>query len=170
MKVGNALMSGTVIGPVVDERQLATDLKYLQIGESEGARRYGGDVLQLSTNGYFLTPALFLDATNDMRISREEIFGPVTSVIKVKDYDGALHAANDTEFGLSHGICTTSLKHARDFQRNSQSGLVTVNLPTAGQDYHAPFGGRKASSYGPREQGTYAREFYTIVKTSYISG
>ncbi len=104
-----------------------------------------------------------------MRISREEIFGPVAAVIRVKDYDEALATANDTEFGLSSGICTTSLKYARDFQRNSQSGLVMVNVPTAGLDYHVPFGGRKASSYGPREQGSYAKEFFTVLKTSYIN-
>jgi acyl-CoA reductase-like NAD-dependent aldehyde dehydrogenase len=107
MKVGNALAEGTVIGPVVDERQLATDLKYIEIGENEGARRHGGEILELGTKGYFLALALFTDATNQMRISREEIFGPVSSVIRVKDYEEALHTANDTEFGLSHGICTT---------------------------------------------------------------
>jgi aldehyde dehydrogenase (NAD+) len=104
-----------------------------------------------------------------MRINTEEIFGPVAAVIRVKDYDEALMVANDTPFGLSAGIATTSLKHASHFKRNSTSGLVMVNLPTAGLDYHVPFGGRKKSSYGPREQGTYAREFYTIVKTTYIS-
>ncbi len=104
-----------------------------------------------------------------MRINREEIFGPVAAVIKVKDYDEALAVANDTPFGLSAGIVTTSLKHARHFARNAESGLVMVNLPTAGLDYHVPFGGRKRSSYGPREQGTYAKEFYTIVKTAYVS-
>ena len=103
-----------------------------------------------------------------MRSSREEIFGPVASLIRVKDYDEALAVANDTEFGLSSGICTTSLKYARDFQRNSAAGLVMINLPTAGLDYHVPFGGRKGSSYGPREQGSYAREFFTSVKTSYV--
>ena len=102
-----------------------------------------------------------------MRIAREEIFGPVASVIRAKDYDEALAIANDTEFGLSAGICTTSLKHASHFRRNAEAGMVMVNLPTAGVDYHVPFGGRKASSYGPREQGAYAREFYTTVKTSY---
>ena len=102
-----------------------------------------------------------------MRINREEIFGPVASVIRVKDYDEALAVANDTPFGLSSGICTTSLKHAAHFKRNAEAGMVMVNLPTAGVDYHVPFGGRKGSSYGPREQGRYADEFYTIVKTAY---
>ena len=103
-----------------------------------------------------------------MRISREEIFGPVASVIRARSYDEALAIANDTEYGLSAGICTTSLKHASHFKRNAEAGMVMVNLPTAGVDYHVPFGGRKASSYGPREQGRYASEFFTQVKTSYI--
>lgn len=102
-----------------------------------------------------------------MRISREEVFGPVANIIRVKDYEEALAVANDTEFGLSSGICTTSLKHATHFKRNSETGMVMVNLPTAGVDYHVPFGGRKGSSYGPREQGAYAKEFYTTVKTAY---
>jgi acyl-CoA reductase-like NAD-dependent aldehyde dehydrogenase len=103
-----------------------------------------------------------------MRINREEVFGPVASVIRVRDYDEALAVANDSPFGLSWGICTTSLKHASHFKRNAEAGLVMVNLPTAGVDYHVPFGGRKGSSYGPREQGRYAIEFYTQVKTAYI--
>ena len=102
-----------------------------------------------------------------MRVNREEIFGPVATVIRVKDYDEALAVANDTPFGLSAGICTTSLKYATHFRKNSEAGMVMVNLPTAGVDYHVPFGGRKGSSYGPREQGRYAVEFYTIVKTTY---
>jgi aldehyde dehydrogenase (NAD+) len=104
-----------------------------------------------------------------MRISREEIFGPVACVIRVKNYDEALATANDTDTGLSAGIVTASLKHATHFQRHAQAGMVMVNLPTAGVDYHVPFGGRKASSYGPREQGRYAAEFYTTVKTTYIA-
>ena len=88
---------------------------------------------------------------------------------KAADYDEALSIANDTEFGLSAGICTTSLKQANHFRRHAQAGMVMVNLPTAGVDYHVPFGGRKGSSYGPREQGSYAREFYTIVKTAYVA-
>jgi aldehyde dehydrogenase (NAD+) len=114
-----------------------------------------------------MAPALFLDADNAMRISREEIFGPVSAMIPARDYDHALAIANDTEFGLCAGICTTSLKHASHFKRNIEVGMAMVNLPTAGVDYHAPFGGRKASNLGPREQGRYAAEFYTTVKTSY---
>ena len=102
-----------------------------------------------------------------MRISREEVFGPVANIIRVKDYEEPLAIANDTEFGLSSGICTTSLKHATHFKRNAEAGMVMVNLATAGVDYHVPFGGRKGSSYGSREQGAYAKEFYTTVKTAY---
>jgi alpha-ketoglutaric semialdehyde dehydrogenase len=116
-----------------------------------------------------MAPALITETTAAMRINREEVFGPVASVIKVRDYDEALAVANDTPFGLTAGICTTSLKHAAHFKRHAQVGMVMVNLPTAGVDYHVPFGGRKGSSYGPREQGTYAKEFYTIVKTTYVN-
>ena len=166
--VDDALKAGTHIGPVVDENQLAQDEKYLGIGREEGASLvFGGERLNRETPGFYLQPALFTEATNDMRISREEIFGPVASVIRVKDYDEALAVANDTEFGLSSGICTTSLKYATHYKRNAQAGMVMVNLPTAGVDFHVPFGGRKGSSYGPREQGRYASEFYTAVKTAY---
>ncbi|MBY5570570.1 aldehyde dehydrogenase family protein [Rhizobium leguminosarum] len=166
--VDNALKAGTHIGPVVDERQLKTDTDYIEIGKSEGAKlAFGGEVISRDTPGFYLQPTLFTEATNQMRISREEIFGPVVSVIRAKDYDEALAIANDTPFGLSAGIATTSLKHATHFKRNSEAGMVMVNLPTAGVDFHVPFGGRKGSSYGPREQGKYAAEFYTTVKTAY---
>jgi aldehyde dehydrogenase (NAD+) len=170
LKVDNALTPGTEMGPVVERPQLETDLEYVGIGQQEGATlAYGGERLQRGTDGYYLAPTLFVDATNAMRISREEIFGPVACVIRAKNYDEALFVANDTETGLSSGIVTSSLKHASHFQRHAQAGMVMVNLPTAGVDYHVPFGGRKASSYGPREQGTYAKEFYTTVKTTYIA-
>jgi aldehyde dehydrogenase (NAD+) len=168
-KVDNALTPGTEMGPVADKPQLETDLEYIGIGQKEGAKlAYGGDRISRDTDGYYLAPTLFVEATNQMRISREEIFGPVACVIRAKDYDEALGIANDTETGLSSGIVTTSLKHATHFQRHAQAGMVMVNLPTAGVDYHVPFGGRKGSSYGPREQGPYAKEFYTTVKTTYI--
>jgi aldehyde dehydrogenase (NAD+) len=168
LNVGDALDPATNIGPVVDQKQLEQDEKYLGIGRDEGARLvWGGERLNRASPGYYLQPALFADTTNDMRINREEIFGPVASVIRVKDYEEALAIANDTFFGLSSGICTTSLKYATHFRKNIQAGMVSVNLPTAGVDYHAPFGGRKGSSYGPREQGRYAVEFYTTVKTTY---
>jgi alpha-ketoglutaric semialdehyde dehydrogenase len=168
--VDDALKPGTEIGPVVDERQLGKNLEYVDIGKKEGARlAYGGERVKRETDGYFMSPAIFTESAPSMRINREEIFGPVASVIKVKSYDEALAVANETPFGLSAGIVTSSLKHASHFKRHSQSGLVMVNLPTAGLDYHVPFGGRKKSSYGPREQGAYAKEFYTIVKTVYIA-
>ncbi len=166
--VDNAMKPGTHIGPVVDARQLQTDTDYIKIGKEEGAKlAFGGELISRDTPGFYLQPTLFTEATNQMRISREEIFGPVVSVIRVKDYEEALATANDTPFGLSAGIATTSLKHATHFKRNSEAGMVMVNLPTAGVDFHVPFGGRKGSSYGPREQGKYAAEFYTTVKTAY---
>jgi alpha-ketoglutaric semialdehyde dehydrogenase len=166
--IGDALKPGTQIGPAVDRSQLDQDLSYLKIGKDEGATlAWGGELLNRETPGFYLQPALFTDAANSMRIAREEIFGPVATVIAAKDYDEALAIANDTPFGLSAGICTSSLKYASHFKRNSEAGMVMVNLPTAGVDYHVPFGGRKGSSYGSREQGRYAAEFYTTVKTAY---
>jgi len=166
--VDDALKSGTHIGPVVDQSQLKQDIDYIDIGRNEGARlAFGGSRLERAAPGFYLEPALFTEATNQMRIAREEIFGPIAAVIRVKDYDEALAVANDTSFGLSSGIATTSLKHATHFKRNAEAGMVMVNLPTAGVDFHVPFGGRKGSSFGPREQGRYAAEFYTSVKTAY---
>jgi aldehyde dehydrogenase (NAD+) len=168
IQVGHALRPETHVGPVVDGRQLKQDTDYIEIGVKEGAKlAFGGERLERDTPGFFLQPTLFTEATNQMRISREEIFGPVVSLIRVKDYDEALAMANDTPFGLSAGIATTSLKYATHFKRNSEAGMVMVNLPTAGVDFHVPFGGRKASSFGPREQGKYAAEFFTVVKTAY---
>jgi aldehyde dehydrogenase (NAD+) len=166
--VDDALKTGTHMGPVVDQNQLDQDISYIRIGKDEGAKlHWGGELLNRETPGFYMQPAIFTGANNAMRIAREEIFGPVASVIQARDYDEALTIANDTEFGLAAGICTTSLKYASHFKRNSEAGMVMVNLPTAGVDYHVPFGGRKGSSYGSREQGAYAREFYTIVKTAY---
>ncbi|OLP46460.1 aldehyde dehydrogenase family protein [Rhizobium oryziradicis] len=169
LKVGPALDATSQIGPVASESQLNGNLGYVALAKEEGCDVIGGERLDGPTNGYFQRPALFIGASNDMRVSREEIFGPCASVIKVSDFDHALSIANDTQFGLSSGICTQSLRYSREFRRNSQSGMVMVNLPTAGVDYHVPFGGRKASSFGPREQGRYAAEFYTTVKTAYVS-
>jgi aldehyde dehydrogenase (NAD+) len=169
LTVDDARKDGTQIGPVVDQSQLDTDLAYLTIGRSQDGARlaWGGERLNRARPGYYLQPALFTETRSDMRINREEIFGPVASVIRVRDYDEALHTANDTRYGLSAGICTTSLKHATHFKKNCEAGMVMVNLPTAGVDPHVPFGGRKGSSHGPREQGRYAVEFYTQVKTAY---
>jgi alpha-ketoglutaric semialdehyde dehydrogenase len=168
LQVGDALEPTTHIGPVASSSQLASNLDYVDVGKAEGATLVcGGKQVSLKTNGNYMTPALFSEASNSMRISREEIFGPVACVICVNDYEEALHVANDTPFGLSAGIATASLKYATHFKRHSQAGMVMVNLSTAGVDYHVPFGGRKSSSYGPREQGSYAKEFFTTVKTAY---
>jgi len=169
VKIGHALEAETQIGPVVDERQFKQDLSYLEIGKKEGAKLvHGGEVLTRKTRGHYLDCALFTETTNDMRINREEIFGPIAATIRVRDYDEALSVANDTEYGLTASLFTKSLKHASHFKRHIQTGCCAVNLPTAGVDYNAPFGGRKNSSYGPRETGEVARDFFTIMKTSYI--
>jgi aldehyde dehydrogenase (NAD+) len=172
LTIGDARRPGTVIGPVVDERQLEQDLRYIALGEAEGARLAFGGQHRPEVDGqpgHYLEPALFVEATNRMRISREEIFGPVASVIRVRDADEALATANDTPYGLSAGVCTTSLKMAAHFKRHLEAGMVMVNAPTAGVDPHVPFGGRKASSFGPREQGRHAAEFFTSVKTAYVA-
>jgi acyl-CoA reductase-like NAD-dependent aldehyde dehydrogenase len=170
LKVDDALAEGTEMGPVIDETQLEKDLDYVKGARAEGGKiAYGGERLKRQKNGYYMSPALITETTSGMRINREEVFGPVASVIRVKNYDEALSVANDTQYGLSSGICTTSLRYATHFKEHAQAGMVMVNLPTAGVDYHVPFGGRKGSSYGSREQGRYAAEFYTTVKTCYIA-
>ena len=168
LKVGDALQAGIDIGPVSSRSQLEQDLSYVEIGKSEGGVLVaGGEQLKRDTDGFYMAPALLTDTTASMRINREEVFGPVASIIRVKGYEEALAEANNTPFGLSAGVATTSLKYATHFKRHSQAGMVMVNLPTAGVDYHVPFGGRKGSSFGSREQGRYAQEFFTTVKTAY---
>ncbi|WP_343079140.1 aldehyde dehydrogenase family protein [Ostreiculturibacter nitratireducens] len=170
LKVGHALEDGTQIGPVVSDTQLSQNLDYVQAGKAEGAELLcGGERLNRSTEGYFMSPAVFVGTRNDMRINREEMFAPITCVIKAGSYAEALSIANDSEFGLTAGIMTRSLSRASHFRANMRAGCVMVNLPTAGTDYHVPFGGRGASSFGPREQGRYAAEFYTTVKTAYVA-
>ncbi|ETX29200.1 aldehyde dehydrogenase family protein [Roseivivax isoporae] len=170
LRVGHALEEGTQLGPVVSESQLAQNLDYVGIGKREGAELLcGGARLERATEGYYMSPAVFAGTRNDMRINREEMFAPITCVIKAGSYDEALAIANDSEFGLTAGIMTRSLARASHFRANMRAGCVMVNLPTAGTDYHVPFGGRGASSYGPREQGAYAAEFYTTVKTAYVA-
>src|SRR5574341_333351 len=165
--VGHALKRGSEVGPVVSEAQLEQDLAYIEIGRGEGAELLcGGQRLARDTRGHYLAPALFL-AEPQQRIAREEIFGPVACVLRADDYEHALALANDTPFGLCAGLCTSSLSRAAHFKRHAQVGMAMVNLPTAGVDFHVPFGGRKGSSYGPREQGRYAAEFYTTAKTAY---
>lgn len=168
--VGHALAEGTQIGPVVSEGQLKQNLDYIALGQTEGAELLcGGQRLERDSEGYFMAPAVFAGTRNDMRINREEMFAPITCVIKADGYSEALDIANDSEFGLTAGIMTTSLARANHFRANMRAGCVMVNLPTAGTDYHVPFGGRGASSFGSREQGRYAAEFYTTVKTAYVA-
>jgi alpha-ketoglutaric semialdehyde dehydrogenase len=168
LKVGDALDPETKMGPAVSEQQLRQNLSYVDIAVSEGGRLLGGgERLSLEKPGYYMSPAVIVGTTPTMRINCEEVFGPVASVIRVKDYDEALAVANAGEFGLSAGICTSSLKHAHHFRRAVRAGMVMVNLPTAGVDYHVPFGGSRRSSYGAREQGFAAIEFYTQTKTAY---
>lgn len=152
---------------MVDLSQLEQNLRYVALAREGGCEVLGGEALD--GPGCFQRPAIFAGATNAMRSSREEIFGPCASVIRVADYDAALATAKDIPSGLSAGICSTSLKLASHFRRHAQAGTVMMNLPTAGVDYRVPFGGRKGSSYGPREQGSHAREFYTHVKTSFVA-
>ena len=170
LKVGHALDQGTQIGPVVSEGQLQQNLDYIRIGKEEGAELLcGGERLERPTPGHYMAPAVFAGTRNDMRINREEMFAPITCVIRAGSYDEALTIANDSAFGLTAGIMTRSLARASHFRANMRAGCVMVNLPTAGTDYHVPFGGRGASSFGPREQGRYAAEFYTTVKTAYVA-
>ena len=169
LKVGHALDEGTQMGPASNESQYESNLNYIEIGKGEAKLAYGGNPMNMRTPGYYMQPTLFIDGDNKSRINQEEMFGPIACVIPAKNLDHALEIANDTEFGLSSGIITQSLAKAEHFKQNIKTGVSTINLPTAGLDYHVPFGGRKASSFGPREQGTYAREFYSQVKTSYIN-
>jgi len=171
LKVGDALDPDTQIGPAVSEQQLEQNLRYIEIARNEGGRvMTGGEILKLAKRGHYIAPTLIADTAPEMRINTEEVFGPVASTVRVKDYEEALEIANRGEFGLSAGIVTNSLKHARDFRRRVRAGMVMVNLPTAGVDYHVPFGGTRKSSYGAREQGFAAIEFYTQTKTVYIGG
>ena len=168
LKVGHALERGIDIGPVVDDNQLAQNLRYHDIARSEGAELVcGGERVEAATPGHYMRPSLWL-ARPQHRIAQEEVFGPVAAVLRADDYEHALALTNDTPFGLCAGLCTTSLSRAMHFKRHAAVGMTMVNLPTAGVDIHVPFGGRKGSSYGPREQGRHAAEFYTTVKTSYL--
>ena len=168
LRVGHALARDTEMGPVVDGGQLEQNQSYLAVARHEGAQHVcGGELVQGDTPGHYMRPALWL-AEPHHRIAREEIFGPIACVLRADGYEHALELANDTPYGLCAGICTTSLKHAMHFRRHAQVGMTMINLPTAGVDFHAPFGGRKDSSHGSREQGRYAAEFFTTVKTGYL--
>jgi aldehyde dehydrogenase (NAD+) len=171
LKVGNGMEPGIDIGPAVDEGQLETDLKYIEIGSKEcGRPRVGGRRLTGSAfdKGYFIEPTIFTDVTPAMTIAREEIFGPVLAVMRARDFEDALRIANDIPFGLSASIQTTNLSRVFEFIHRSEAGLLTVNLPSAGVEYQLPFGGTKDSSFGPKEQGPAALEFYSDYKTVYL--
>src|SRR3954465_7719699 len=171
LRVGDALDPQTQIGPAVSQDQLEQNLNYVKIARDEGGKVLtGGEPLTLDKRGYYMAPTVIADTAPDQRINCEEVFGPVASTVRVRDYDEALEIANRGQFGLSAGIVTNSLKHARDFRRRIRAGMVMVNLPTAGVDYHVPFGGTRKSSYGAREQGFAAVEYYTQTKTVYIGG
>lgn len=168
LTVGPALAEGTQIGPASSEAQFEQNMNYIGIATGEGGRLVtGGDRIEAETPGYYMSPAVIADTAPEMRINCEEVFGPVVSTIRVKDYEEALAIANQGDFGLSAGIVSNSAKLIRDFRKNVRAGMVMVNLPTAGVDYHVPFGGTRGSSYGPREQGFAAVEFYTQIKTVY---
>lgn len=168
LKVGPALSADTQVGPASSEAQFEQNLNYVRIATGEGGRLVaGGDIVKCETPGYFMAPTLIADTAPEMRINNEEVFGPVVSTVRARNYEEALEIANRGDFGLSSGIVTNSQKHARHFRKNVRAGMVMVNLPTAGVDYHVPFGGTRKSSYGAREQGFAAIEFYTQTKTVY---
>ena len=170
LQVGHALEEGTQIGPVVSDTQLAENLDYVALAKSEGGEILcGGERLSLAHDGFYMAPCLVAGTHNDWRVNREEMFAPIACIMRARSYDEALNIVNDTPFGLTAGIITKSLARASHFRRNADTGCVMVNLPTAGTDYHVPFGGRGDSSYGPREQGQYAVDFFTSVKTAYIA-
>lgn len=169
VKVGHALEEGTSMGPVIDQKSRDFILQHIEGAVSEGAVKVtGGEALELDHKGHYISPCLLVNTTNQMAINREEIFGPVATVIPVDSYEEGMKVVNDTSFGLTAGIVTNSLHYSTRFNKEAKAGCTMVNLPTAGTDYHVPFGGRKSSSLGAREMGSYAKEFYTIVKTSYL--
>ena len=171
LKVGDGLQAGIEIGPSIDEKQLSTVLEYVGVGTGEGARLLtGGERLSSGPHakGYFSSPAVMTDVTPSMRVAQEEIFGPVLGVLPARDIDHAIEIANGIRFGLSAAVCTRSLTSAYEFIHRIEAGLVMVNLPSAGVEYHVPFGGSKASSMGMREQGAVAIDFYSEWQTAYV--
>jgi acyl-CoA reductase-like NAD-dependent aldehyde dehydrogenase len=168
-RTGDARAVGVDMGPVVDATQLAQNLGYLDVARREGGEVLGGELVGLDNEGHFMAPALVVGTAASHTINREEVFGPVVSVIRVADYEEALATANAGTMNLSAGVCTTDLATASHFRRGSKAGMVMVNLPTAGVDFHVPFGGRGDSSHGPREQGFAAIDFFTASKTAYTA-
>jgi acyl-CoA reductase-like NAD-dependent aldehyde dehydrogenase len=171
LKVGDGMQPGIDIGPAVDQAQLNTVLEYIAVGKKEaGAPKVGGNRLTGAgfDKGFFVEPTIFGDVTEDMRIAQEEIFGPVLAVMRAKDFNDALRIANKVPFGLSASIQSTNVSRVFDFVYGMEAGLLTVNLPSAGVEYQLPFGGSKESSFGPKEQGPAALEFYSDYKTIYL--
>ncbi len=171
LKVGDGMQPGIEIGPAVDEGQLNTDLKYIEIGKKEGARLCAGGHRLTGAGfdkGYFVEPTVFADVTEEMTIAREEIFGPVLAVMRAKDFDDAMRIANDIPLGLSASLQTTNVSRVFEYVHRMEAGLLTVNLPSAGVEYQLPFGGTKDSSFGAKEQGPAALEFYSDYKTVYL--
>jgi aldehyde dehydrogenase (NAD+) len=171
LKVGNGMEAGIDIGPAVDEGALQTILDYIEIGKKEcGAPLVGGNRLSGGAydHGYFVEPTLFVDVNENARIAQEEIFGPVLAVIRAKDFEDAMRISNASPFGLSASIQTSNVSRVFDFVYGMEAGLLTVNLPSAGVEYQLPFGGTKDSSFGPKEQGPAAFDFYSDYKTIYL--
>jgi len=171
LRVGNGLEQGVQIGPAVDEEQLKTDLEYIDIAKREGAQLLcGGNRLTGGQydKGYFIQPTIFSSVTSEMRIAQEEVFGPVLALMVAEDIDDAVRIANDVKFGLSASIISKDLTRVHKFINQIEAGLITVNLPTAGVEYQLPFGGTKESSYGMREQGPQALDFYSESRTVYL--
>lgn len=158
-------------GPVIDENQLNTYKHYVQSALNEGAKlEYGGEQLMNKDldKGYFVAPTIFSNVSKEMTIYWEEIFGPIIGITEVETYEEAINHANDNEFGLSSTIYTNDLHKAHDFIRRIESGVTHVNIPSNYFENQYPFGGKKASSLGPREQGSTALDFWTDYKTVYI--
>ncbi|MHB8652655.1 MAG: aldehyde dehydrogenase family protein [Terriglobia bacterium] len=171
LKVGNGLDAGIDIGPAVDGAQLETDLKYIEIGKNEGAKLLcGGNRLSGGAydKGFFVEPTIFAGVTPQMRIAQEEVFGPVLALQVANDFEDAMRLANGIRFGLSASIVSKDLTRVHQFINRIEAGLITVNLPTAGVEYQLPFGGTKESSFGMREQGPAALDFYTETRTVYL--
>jgi acyl-CoA reductase-like NAD-dependent aldehyde dehydrogenase len=171
MRVGNGLEPGIDMGPAVDASQLETDLRYIEIAKNEGAKLLcGGNRLTggIYDKGYFVEPTIFGDVTPEMRIAQEEVFGPVLALMVAEEFDDAMRLANSARFGLSASIVSKDLTRVHQFINRIEAGLITVNLPTAGVEYQLPFGGTKESSFGMREQGPLALDFYTETRTVYL--
>jgi alpha-ketoglutaric semialdehyde dehydrogenase len=171
LAIGNGLLSGIELGPLANQKQLKNVLYYIEKGMAEGATlEYGGTRLMGGSfdTGYYVTPAIFTNVTPEMTIAKEEIFGPVVGVIAVDTFDEALRIANDSEYGLSASIVTTSIEKAHKFAKAIQSGTVKINRTTTGNLMNAPFGGLKKSSTSTfRESGRVGLEFFTQTKTVY---